>query len=209
MIKWYLCDVETTGLSASLHEITEISIIEYDTRTQLTLFVKCEHPESASIDALNITHKTLEDLSKGDDKEVAVEKLTSFIERDGLTPAHRCGIYHNASFDIRFLHALYDKVGKRFPIDLSACSMTMTRSYAKSIGIVKPKVNLAAACELLGVKMLEGAHASKVDTRNTYKLWKALTEKKNVDYLPFIKTSSHIIKGKEIIEENDIFDEID
>jgi hypothetical protein len=57
--------------------------------------------------------------------------------------------------------------------------------------------------------MLERAHASKVDTRNTYKLWKALTEKKNVDYLPFIKTSSHIIKGKEIIEENDIFDEID
>ena len=203
MLKYFLLDCESNGLSSKLHEINEISIIEYDTRQQMTLFIKCEHPERSSIDALRITNKTLEDLAQGDSKEVAVEKLDKFINRDGLTPAHRCGIYHNSNFDVKFLHALYDKVGKQFPINLSVCSMALTRLYAKQIGLVKPKVNLTAACEMLGVKMLEGAHASKVDTRNTYKLWNALVEDKKMDYLPIIKNAAHNLKEVELQQEVD------
>jgi DNA polymerase III epsilon subunit-like protein len=194
-ISYWIIDLETSGISSKYHEITELSIIKCDTKVQLTEFVRCEYPERANVDALMITKKTLADLDKGISKEQAVEKINQFLNEDGLTPAHRCLIAHNYSFDMRFLHALYEKVGQRCPADLWLCSMALTKAYAKREGIVKPKVNLGAACDLLGVKKLTGSHASKVDSRNTYLLWKNLMEDKKIDHLPFIKTSQHILSS--------------
>jgi len=205
-IQFAVVDVETNGLSPSYHEITEISAIRCSDRVQLTMFIKCEHPERSNADALMITHKTLADLSQGISKEEAVEKLNKFLNEDGLTPAHRCFIAHNYTFDKKFIHALYDKVGQKLPVDLWACSMALTKAYAKKIGLIKPKVNLHAACDLVGIRKLSEAHASKVDTRNTYLLWKSLTEEKGMDYLPFIKTAEHIVKSASPADDNEGLD---
>jgi len=189
-IQFYLVDVETTGITNE-HEMHELSIIRYKDRVQLSETIKCEHPENASYDALKICNKTIDDLDKGNTKEFVIEKVDKFLFEDGLTSAHRCFIAHNSNFDKRFMHAIYNKVGKKCPVDLWACTMAMTRFYAKKIGIVKPKVNLHAACDILEIRKIAEKHTSKSDVRNTYLLWKNLIEVRNIDYLPFIKNTPH------------------
>ncbi len=200
-LEMYVLDLESSGLSSSYHEVCEISIIRCKDRVQLTEFIKCDYPERANADALRITNKTLADLELGNSREYAVEKIDKFLEEDGSSPNGRVIIAHNGIFDRRMIHALYNKVNKKFKADLWACSMALTKLYAKKIGLVKPKVNLSAACDLLGIKKLSGAHASKIDSRNTYLLWKKLVEEKQMDYLPLIKTAEHIISGSQYDED--------
>jgi DNA polymerase III subunit epsilon len=203
-LNFYIIDTETTGLSTKLHEVVEVSIIRCSDRVQLTEFIKCEQPENVSVDALRITNKTLADLQKGGPKEEIVDKIDEFLSKDGLTPAHRCFVAHNSPFDMKFMHALYDKVGKRCPVDNWKCTMALTRAYAKKIGLVKPKVNLHAACDILQIKKISEAHASKVDSRNTFLLWKALIEDKNMDYLPLIKNAIHNAKPADDDDDVDL-----
>jgi len=188
---YYIIDTETTGLSPKYHEVNEVSIIRCSDRVQLTEFIKCDYPERANFDALAITKKTLADLANGNDKEYVVNKMNTFLNEDGLTPSHRCFVAHNWSFDKKFIHALYEKVNQKCPVDLWLCTMAMTKSYAKQIGLVKPKVNLHAACDIVGIKKISTAHASKVDSRNTYLLYRNLVDERKVDYLPLIKTDVH------------------
>jgi len=193
-IKFYICDSETTGLDGKKHEVNEISIIRCDDRVQLTEFIKCDYPERASFDSLRITQKTIADLSKGKTKEEVISKVDQFLNEDGNTPAGRCFICHNAAFDRKFIHALYDKLNKTCPVDLWLCTLAMTKFYIKQTG-QKSLANLHAACEFVGVKMLSGAHNSKVDTRNTFLLYKNLIDDKQIDYLPFIKSFPHIVNS--------------
>ena len=194
MISFYYCDLESTGLINNYNEVTEISIIRGSDCMQLSRMIKCDYPERANADALRITNKTVADLSKGISKTRAVEDCNRFFNEDGLTPQHRCIIGHNIiSFDKKFLFSLWEGVGKEFPATLWADTLQLTRAYAKQIGLIKPKVNLQAACDLLDVKKAAGLHNAKSDTRNAYLLWKALVEDKKMDYLPFIKTAAHIL----------------
>jgi DNA polymerase III epsilon subunit-like protein len=203
MINYYVIDTETTGLKSNYHEMTEIGIIRAIDRVQLWRIIKCEHPERANFDALKITNKTMDDLISGRNKEDVVAECDKFFNEDGLTPAHRCIICHNTSFDKKFLHALWALCGKEFPANLWLDSIALTRAYAKQIGLIKPKVNLHAACDIVGIKKISEAHNAKVDSRNTYLLWKNLVEEKNIDYLPFIKTFVHSLSQS---DENDGLD---
>lgn len=196
-INFYVIDTETTGLKNGYHEICEISIIRYSDRVQLSRQVICKYPERASFDALNITKKTIHDLENGFDSEKVVNDCEKFFSEDGLTASHRCIIAHNAAFDRKFLHALWEEHKKVFPADLWLDTVVLTRFYAKQIGLIKPKVNLQAACDMVGVKKISGVHNAKSDSRNTYLLHKELVESKKVDYLPFIKTASHAISSME------------
>lgn len=190
---YYIIDTETTGLKSDYHEMTEVSIIRCADRVQLTKFIKCEYPERANFDALAITKKTLADLERGNTKEEVVDMMNKFLYEDGLTPAHRCFVAHNYAFDKKFVHALYEKVGQRCPVDLWLCTMALTKEYVKQNGLGKQKVNLHAACDLVGIKKLSDAHNSKVDSRNTYLLHRQLVDEKKVDYLPLIKTAIHTL----------------
>jgi DNA polymerase III epsilon subunit-like protein len=204
-LQYYTVDTETNGIRSGFHEINEISIIRHTDRVQLTLFIKTENPERSSFDALSITKKTLADLEKGISKEEAILKIDKFINEDGLTSAHRCFVGHNVQFDRKFVFAMYEAVGKVFGGELWLDTMALTRQFIKESGIAeeyktkglpKPKVNLHACLDLLQIKKLSEAHASKVDSRNTYLLWKNLVEEKKIDYLPFIKTATHVITTK-------------
>lgn len=191
-LSFYVIDTETTGLKSNYHEITEISIIRYSDRVQLWKKLRCEYPERASFDALTITNKTLQDLENGDDPFKVIKDCEKFFAEDGMTADHRCIIAHNGSFDRKFLHALWGKYDKLFPANLWLDTMSLSREYAKQIGIPKAKVNLHAACDLVGIKKISQAHNAKVDSRNTYFLHKSLVEDKKINYLPFIKTSIHL-----------------
>lgn len=196
-IQFYIVDTETTGLDSAYHELNEISIIRCKDRIQLTEFVKCDYPERANFDSLAITNKTIHDLHKGNSKEIAIDRIDKFLNEDGLSPAHRCFVAHNYSFDKKFIHKFYEKVNKGCPVNLWLCTMALTKQYAKNIGLIKPKVNLHASCELVGIKKLAQAHTSKIDARNTFLLHKDLVENKKVDYLPFIKTAIHQTAAQE------------
>jgi DNA polymerase III epsilon subunit-like protein len=193
MLKYYVIDTETTGLKANYHEMTEIGIIRCEDRVQLWRQIKCIYPERANFDALAITKKTMADLERGMDHPAVVEECERFFAEDGLTPAHRCIVAHNAPFDRKFLHALWEQLGLEFPAHLWLDTMSLTREYAKQIGLVKPKVNLHASCDIVGIKKLSEAHNAKVDSRNTFLLHRSLVEDKKVDYLPFIKTAVHVV----------------
>lgn len=201
-LKFYIIDTETTGLKAGYHEMTEIGIIRAEDKVQLWKQVKCVNPERASFDALAITKKTMADLDKGYDAEFIVSECNKFFEEDGLTPAHRCIVAHNAPFDRKFLHALWESQGKEFPAHLWLDTISLTKEYikkagldveAKEKGLPKLKTNLHAACDIVGIKKISEAHNAKVDSRNTYLLHRALIDDKKVDYLPLIKTAIHSI----------------
>jgi DNA polymerase-3 subunit epsilon len=192
-LHYYVIDTETTGLKADHHEMTEIGIIRCTDRVQLWRQIVCEYPERANFDALAITKKTLADLEKGHDKRAVVAECNKFFAEDGTTPAGRVIVAHNASFDRRFLQALWAQCGEAFPAHLWLDTMALTREYAKKQGIVKPKVNLHASCDLVGIKKISEAHNAKVDSRNTFLLHRSLVEDKKVDYLPFIKTAIHTV----------------
>jgi DNA polymerase III epsilon subunit-like protein len=199
-LQFYIIDTETTGLKSGYHEMTEIGVIRCTDRVQLWRQIKCVYPERANFDALAITKKTMADLERGYDRELVVAETEKFFNEDGLTPAHRCIVAHNAPFDRKFLHALWESCGKEFPAHLWLDTMSLTKQYIKDIGLdaeckakglAKPKVNLHAACDLAGVKKISEAHNAKVDSRNTFLLHRQLVEEKKVDHLPFIKTAIH------------------
>lgn len=201
-INYYVVDTETTGLSVANHEIVEISIIRCSDKVQITRQIIAEFPERASLDALAITKKSMADLAIGKSKEEVVEECEKFFEQDGSSVESRCIIAHNYSFDQRFLHALWSKCGKVFPANMWADTIALTKLAAKQQGIIKPKTNLEAACDLFGIKKTATFHNAKMDTRNTFFLWKKLTEELKVDYLPLIKTIPHINKSERLSIED-------
>lgn len=198
---YYVIDTETTGLKANFHEMTEIGIIRCTDRVQLWRQIKCEYPERANFDALAITKKSMADLENGFDRSLVVEQCEKFFSEDGATPAHRCIVAHNAPFDKKFLHALWEQCGKTFPANLWLDTISLTKDFLKKtdqskLTIVKTatgrvSTQLHACCDMVGVKKISEAHNAKVDSRNTYLLYKNLVEEQKVDYLPFIKTDVH------------------
>jgi DNA polymerase III epsilon subunit-like protein len=200
-ILYYIIDTETTGLKANFHEMTEIGIIRCTDRVQLWRQIKCEYPERANFDALAITKKSMADLERGHERNNVVEECEKFFSEDGATPAHRCIVAHNAAFDKKFLHALWEQSGKQFPANLWLDTISLTKDFIKnadtsSLKIVKTptgrvSTQLHACCDMVGVNKLSEAHNAKVDSRNTYLLYRNLVEEKKVNYLPFIKTDVH------------------
>ncbi len=203
-IQYYVIDTETTGVKSSYHEITEIGIVRCSDRALLWRPVRCKYPERANFDALAITNKTLEDLSNGYDSREVIDLCEKFFNEDGLTPAHRCIICHNTTFDKKFLHAFWQQENKIFPANLWLDTMALTREYAKKIGLIKPKVNLQASCDLLGIKKTAGIHNAKSDSKNTYLLYKSLVDTHQIDYLPFIKTAVHHLEEDERLDVRDL-----
>lgn len=200
---YYVIDTETTGLKANYNEMTEIGIIRCTDRVQLWRQIKCEYPERANFDALAITKKTMADLESGHLNSAVVEECDKFFAEDGATPGHRCIVAHNAPFDRKFLHALWEQNGKQFPANLWLDTVSLTKEFLKKVdnstlNITKTatgrvSTQLHACCDIAGIKKISEAHNAKVDSRNTYLLWRNLVEEKKVDYLPFIKTEVHTL----------------
>jgi len=193
MIHYYIIDVETNGLKAGYHEVTQISIIRCSDRNQLNRYIKPEHPNRTTPKALEVTGRTYADLSKGDDKETVVEFCDAFFQEDSATPEERCIVGHNIHrFDKKFLHALWKSVGKKFPANLWLDTLPSTKKFATNQGIYSENFKLDSCLKVFGVKPRPGGHNAVVDTQNTYILLKRL-EKSGIDLLPFTQRSVHMV----------------
>ena len=179
----------------NFHELFEISLINADTMTQITRRIKIDKPENSSLDALKITGNTIDDLKKGKSKFDVVNEIDAFINEDGLTPDHRCLVGHNIiNFDRKFLWHLWESCGKEFPFHMYLDTMHMMRDYTKKLQMIKPKINLAASCEMLKVANVDtNWHSAKGDTRNCFFLWKKLMDE--VNHLMHIKTMVHSLNA--------------
>jgi len=166
---YYVIDVETNGLKCGWHEITEISVIRCADRNQLTKFIRIEHPERTSQEALSVTGRTKEDLRNGINAQNVVMVVHNFLLEDNMTNEHRCMIAHNASFDRRFCYELWGKYNLCFPAVCWLDTKSLTKGYANNVlGIVKPKLTLQASLDILGLKKRGTAHTATSDTQNTY-----------------------------------------
>lgn len=202
-LQYYVIDTETTGLKSGYHEVTEIGIIRCTDRVQLWRQIKCTYPERANFDALAITKKTMSDLERGYEREAVIAECEKFFAEDGLTPAHRCIVAHNAPFDRKFLHAMWETYGKEFPANLWLDTISLTKEFLKTVDESQIKIvktatgristQLHACCDMVGIKKISEAHNAKVDSRNTYLLHRNLIEEKKVDHLPLIKTAVHSV----------------
>lgn len=197
---FYVVDTETSGLSSS-HEITEISLIRCTNRVQLSKFIRIEHPERASMEALRATGRTMADLRKGQPAIEVVNIVEEFLAKDGATPEGRCMIAHQAPFDRRFIYALWAKHNKVFPATCWLDTKPAIKKYAQlHLGIEKPKLTLQASMDTLGLKKRGVAHTATSDTQNTYILYHFLQEQ-GFDLLPFIK---RVPMEEEIENESEI-----
>ena len=185
-LAYYILDTETTGLRVGEQEIVEISIVRGVDRVQLTRTIRALNPKAASYDALMITGKTQADLLKGISKIQAINDVDDFLQQDGLTPAHRCIVAHNAPFDKRFMHHMWGEKNRDFLADLWMDTIPLCKRLAAQMGQPKAKVKLELAMDLFGLKKVAGTHTAKGDSRNTYTLWKHLMNS-NIEYIDLIK----------------------
>lgn len=189
-----MLDLETTGLSSEKHEVSQISVIRCSDKHQLNKYIKIEHPETVSMEALQVTGRTMQDLLKGEDKELVVKFVESFFSQDGANAESRCIVGHNVHrFDQRFCHALWNKVGRDFPAHLWLDTIPFTKAFAVKKGISSNSFNLQASMDVVGIQTKGQMHNALNDTRNNYKLWMKLMES-GIDHLPHIKRIPHIVE---------------
>lgn len=208
MIKYYILDVETTGLKAGYHEVNQISIIRVSDGFQKTANIAVDFPDRASPDALRIQKKRKYELKIGLPRDDVVEEIDAFFEEDDLTPAHRCIVGHSVAFDRRFCHAMWAFSGKEFKADLWLCTKSFTQRWgkkigpdmiAKSQGQPKAKYGLDMCLKAAGINPKFGAHSATIDTQNTLSLFNFLMEKK-LDYVSIIKRVPHKTKPDSFYE---------
>jgi DNA polymerase III epsilon subunit-like protein len=188
---FYILDTETNGLKAGYHEITQISIIRCSDRVQLTRDIKIEYPERSSFQALEVTGRTLYDLLSGEQKEKVVEDCEKFWAQDKKTPEHRCLVAHNASFDKRFCHALWQSCGKKFPVVCWMDTLPFVKKWAKYIGCDQKKFSLDESLKFANIPIKETLHNASSDAKHLFLLWKKGMDAR-IDHLSSIKRFPHI-----------------
>jgi len=201
-LNYYFLDVETTGLKAGWHEISQISIIRHSDRNQLSEYIRVSHPERTTPEALTATGRTFADLKKGISKEEVIEKCHKFLLSDGGTDEQRCIIAHNASFDRRFCYASWEDIGKKFPASLWLDTMACAKYHlTRHMGLEKPSVKLDSCMDHYGLVKRGTSHNATVDTQNNYLLYEHL-KKISFDFLPYIKRVPHEApKGPELRDD--------
>lgn len=190
MINYYVLDTETTGLSSDYHEVTQISIIRCTDRNQINRYIKADFPERASQAALDVTGRTRADLNMGESREMVINAINNFLDKDSGDPENRCIIAHNAEFDKRFCHALWGKADKIFPANLWLCTKSYTKSFTVKNAIAKPSLTLESSLKIIGAKAIPAFHNAVTDARNTYILWTKLQEH-GIDPLDHIRRMPH------------------
>jgi len=203
-LQYYVLDSETNGLKCGFHELTEICCIRVQDRMQLARNIIAKYPERSSLQALQITGKTMADLQCGHPQHQVVMDFNKFFESDGLTPDHRCIIAHNALFDRKFLHNLWSQNNIRFPAALWVDTIPIVRTIFKNEGMVKPKTNLTDTCNNLGIKKVAGTHNAVSDARNLYFVWEKVKER--VDHLEYIKPYPHLLSSDTTTDQSEEID---
>ena len=150
-----LIDIETTGFSPELHEITEVAAIRvnehFEVTDEMSRLIRISQPVPWHITGITgISDELLR--SKGVALTQVLEEAWSFI---GGMRAYA----HNASFDRRFLDAFAERTGKHFRFPLE-CSMPVFKRLLPG----KKGFGLPALAEHFQVGS-GGAHRALADCR--------------------------------------------
>ncbi len=196
-MKYVVLDIETTGFSVEKQEITEISILRCEDLVQCTWDVLIKHPERASPEALEVTHKTIGELmSRGRHLEDIMDEIDEFMKDISNDPDEIVCIGHYVRFDRNFLETKWKEFGKTWKANYWLDTWEMSKKYVKNVVKIKEKTpfDLKNMLKLASIKELPGAHSSTVDVQNTYKLYMHML-KRGMSNSEFIKMSPTLLES--------------
>lgn len=160
MRDYVVVDLETTGLSAKRHKITEIAALKYSDNKLVDEFVTLVNP-GVPIPAF-ITRLTGISDSMVEDKPTLAQVLPHLCEFMSDLPI----IAHNASFDYNFLDYSTSKILGKNLANPKVCTAKLARRLLPEL----PKKNLSSLCSHFEI-INESAHRAKADALVTAEIF--------------------------------------
>lgn len=155
-------DVETTGLTPGYDAILELagcvlSETDLEEKSFFRSRVRTEQPISPGA---NKTHGlTLDDVR---DAPSLIDVIADFAD---FAPEKAILSGHNVGFDVGFLRAAYQQVGRRFPFDYHVLDIwSIAFLVLGSRGVRLPSYSLTSLCSLFGIAR-EPQHGALQDAR--------------------------------------------
>ena len=169
-MRWIILDTETTGLDpAQGHRIVEIGAVEVLNRgvTGNHYHTYLNPDRDSDPGALGVHGLTTDFLSDKPRFKDQAEDFLKFIEGAEL-------IIHNAPFDLKFLNAELEKIGRQAVTEF--CSgVTDSLVHAKTLHPGK-RNSLDALCERYGISNAHRSlHGALLDSRLLAEVWLAMT----------------------------------
>jgi len=169
-MRWIILDTETTGLDpAQGHRIVEIGAVEVLNRgvTGNRFHTYLNPGRDSDAGALGVHGLTTEFLSDKPRFKDQAEALLTFIDGAEL-------IIHNAPFDLKFLNAELDRVGRE-AVTQFCSGVTDSLVHAKTLHPGK-RNSLDALCERYGVSNAHRTlHGALLDSQLLAEVWLAMT----------------------------------
>jgi len=197
-MKFYVLDIETSGLRPGFHEITEISILRCEDLVQKVWLLNIRYPQRFSKEALMVTGQNVMEITKRPSYlPDVIADINAFLEEDKEDADGRVIIAHNGSFDRNQIEHNWKISKSFFPANYWLDTKEVARKFIKKQLKLpgRQSVALGKLLELFKIKNVEpNAHSAEVDVRNTFRLWKYL-EARGMSNIEFTKISPTLLKN--------------
>ena len=137
----YILDIATTGNNINLNTIHQISVIQCETKKQLTRDIAVYVPDKE----IPITHKTKEQLSNGFEKYKAYQDVLNFIPLDAE-------IIINGKFNLNFVMAEFSCKNLKFNYQNIIDFKLILDKFNNKYNTQKEIISLSDACKHLNLQ---------------------------------------------------------
>lgn len=151
MAGFAVVDLETTGFNArGSDRVVEVAVVHSDRQGRITGQWQTVLNPDRDLGPQHIHGIRGADAILAPRFADIVDSLSELLEG-------RILVAHNISFDLRFLEAEYERLGKQLPVVVTACTMQLAQRYLPGSGRA-----LKDCCDAFDIP-LENAHAALVD----------------------------------------------